>query len=84
MRAWDARHRSTTFVPATETVQIDQRRHPLLLVPPALRTAAGLLAAGSLVGGAVSSRYGRTLPEPVLRTAIVLLGLIAIGVLLNR
>ena len=43
-----------------------------------------LLAAGSLVGGAVSSRYGRKLPEPVLRTAIVVLGLIAIGVLLNR
>jgi hypothetical protein len=32
----------------------------------------------------VSSRYGRRLPEPVLRTAIVVLGLIAIGVLLNR
>jgi len=47
-------------------------------------TAAGLLAAGSLVGGAVSSRYGRKLPEPVLRTAIVVLGLIAIGVLVNR
>ena len=46
--------------------------------------AAGLLAAGSLVGGAVSSRYGRKLPEPVLRTAIVVLGLIAIGVLLRR
>ncbi|WP_104526357.1 sulfite exporter TauE/SafE family protein [Blastococcus atacamensis] len=47
-------------------------------------TAAGLLAAGSLVGGYVSSRYGRRLPEPVLRTAIVVLGLIAIGVLLSR
>ncbi|RBY85733.1 sulfite exporter TauE/SafE family protein [Blastococcus sp. TF02A-30] len=47
-------------------------------------TAAGLLAAGSLVGGYVSSRYGRRLPEPVLRTAIVALGLVAIGVLLNR
>src|SRR3712207_598176 len=47
-------------------------------------TAAALLAGGSLVGGAVSSRYGRRLPEPVLRTAIVVLGLIAIGVLLSR
>jgi hypothetical protein len=47
-------------------------------------TAAGLLAAGSLVGGYVSSRYGRTLPDPVLRTAIVLLGLVAIVVLLRR
>lgn len=47
-------------------------------------TAAGLLAAGSLVGGYVSSRYGRRLPEPVLRAAIVVLGLIAIAVLLRR
>jgi uncharacterized membrane protein YfcA len=47
-------------------------------------TAAGLLAGGSLVGGYVSSRYGRRLPEPVLRTAIVALGLVAIAVLLNR
>jgi uncharacterized protein len=46
--------------------------------------AAGLLAGGSLVGGYVSSRYGRRLPEPVLRTAIVALGLVAIAVLLNR
>ena len=46
--------------------------------------AAGLLAGGSLVGGAVSSRYGRRLPEAVLRTAIVVLGLVAIGVLLSR
>jgi uncharacterized membrane protein YfcA len=47
-------------------------------------TAAALLAGSSLVGGSVSSRYGRRLPEPVLRTAIVVLGLIAIGVLLRR
>jgi uncharacterized protein len=47
-------------------------------------TAAGLLAAGSLVGGFVSSRYGRRLPEPVLRTAIVVLGITAIVVLVNR
>ncbi|MCA0143396.1 sulfite exporter TauE/SafE family protein [Blastococcus sp. LR1] len=47
-------------------------------------TAAGLLAAGSLVGGYVSSRYGRRLPETVLRTAIVILGILAIGVLLSR
>ncbi|MBN1092573.1 sulfite exporter TauE/SafE family protein [Blastococcus sp. TML/M2B] len=46
--------------------------------------AAGLLAVGSLIGGYVSSRYGRKLPEPVLRTAIVALGLVAIAVLLNR
>ena len=46
--------------------------------------AAALLAGGSLVGGYVSSRYGRRLPEPVLRTAIVVLGLVAIAVLVNR
>jgi uncharacterized membrane protein YfcA len=46
--------------------------------------AAGLLAAGSLVGGAVGARYGRRLPSAVLRTAIVVLGLVAIMVLVNR
>jgi uncharacterized membrane protein YfcA len=46
--------------------------------------AAGLIAGGSLVGGHVGSTLGRRLPAPVLRTAIVLLGLVAIGVLLSR
>ncbi|SDX59510.1 hypothetical protein SAMN05661080_00502 [Modestobacter sp. DSM 44400] len=46
--------------------------------------AAGLVAGGSLVGGFVGSTFGRRLPAPVLRTAIVLLGLIAIAVLLTR
>jgi uncharacterized protein len=46
--------------------------------------AAGLLAVGSLVGGAVGSRYGRRLPSWLLRTAIVVLGLVAIVVLGNR
>ena len=46
--------------------------------------AAGLLAMGSLVGGAVSSRYGRRLPSSVLRAAIVVLGIVAIVVLVNR
>ena len=41
-------------------------------------TAAGLLAAGSLVGGAVSSRYGRRLPPQVLRGLIVVVGIVAI------
>ncbi|TQN43213.1 hypothetical protein FHU33_2648 [Blastococcus colisei] len=45
--------------------------------------AAGLLAVGSLVGGAVSSRYGRRLPSTVLRTAIVVLGIVAIVVLVT-
>jgi uncharacterized protein len=46
--------------------------------------AAGLLAVGSLVGGAISARYGRRLPSAVLRTAIVVLGVVAIVVLVNR
>jgi uncharacterized membrane protein YfcA len=46
--------------------------------------AAGLVAGGSLVGGFVGSTVGRRLPAPVLRTAIVLLGLVAIAVLLRR
>jgi uncharacterized protein len=46
--------------------------------------AAGLVAGGSVVGGYVGSSFGRRLPAPVLRTAIVLLGLTAIAVLLNR
>ncbi|RZU31537.1 sulfite exporter TauE/SafE family protein [Blastococcus saxobsidens] len=46
-------------------------------------TAAALLSAGSLIGGAVSSRYGRRLPAPVLRAAIVVLGLVAIAVLVT-
>lgn len=45
---------------------------------------AGLVAAGSLVGGWLGSRYGRRLPSVVLRTAIVVLGVIAIVVLVTR
>jgi hypothetical protein len=46
--------------------------------------AAGLVAGGSLVGGYLGSTFGRRLPAPVLRTAIVLLGLVAIAVLVTR
>jgi uncharacterized membrane protein YfcA len=46
--------------------------------------AAGLVAGGSLVGGHVGSTLGRRLPAPVLRTAIVALGVVAIWVLLTR
>jgi uncharacterized membrane protein YfcA len=46
--------------------------------------AAGLVAAGSLLGGHFGARFGRRLPSAVLRTAIVLLGCVAIGVLLSR
>jgi uncharacterized membrane protein YfcA len=47
-------------------------------------TAAGLLAAGSLVGGHTGARFGRRLPSALLRTAIVVLGIIAIVVLVTR
>jgi uncharacterized membrane protein YfcA len=46
--------------------------------------AAGLIAAGSLLGGFVGARFGRRLPSVVLRSAIVLLGLVAITVPLTR
>ena len=40
--------------------------------------AAGLIAVGSLIGGFVGSAYGRRLSAPVLRAAIVVLGVIAL------
>ena len=46
--------------------------------------AAGLVAGGSVLGGYVGARFGRRLPAVALRTAIVVLGLFAIGVLLTR
>jgi uncharacterized membrane protein YfcA len=46
--------------------------------------AAGLLAVGSLVGGHFGARFGRRLPSAVLRTAIVVLGIVAIVVLVTR
>ena len=46
--------------------------------------AAGLLAVGALLGGHVGARFGRRLPAAVLRTAIVVLGITAIVVLVNR
>jgi uncharacterized membrane protein YfcA len=46
--------------------------------------AAGLIAVGAILGGYVGARFGRRLPATVLRTAIVVLGLIAIAVLLSR
>jgi hypothetical protein len=46
--------------------------------------AAGLIAAGSLLGGFVGARFGRRLPSVILRSAIILLGLVAITVLLTR
>ncbi|MGY1609184.1 sulfite exporter TauE/SafE family protein [Geodermatophilus sp. SYSU D00700] len=47
-------------------------------------TAAALVAAGSAAGGPLGARYGRRLPQAVLRAAIVVLGAVAVGVLLAR
>jgi uncharacterized membrane protein YfcA len=41
-------------------------------------TAAGLLAAGSISGGALGARYGRRLPPAGLRLLIVAVGIVAI------
>lgn len=43
LRGWDTGHRSTSFVPPTESVELDVRRHPFVLAWPAARTASGLL-----------------------------------------
>ncbi|MGY1743615.1 MULTISPECIES: sulfite exporter TauE/SafE family protein [unclassified Blastococcus] len=47
-------------------------------------TGAALVAAGSTVGGYLGGRFGRLLPPVVLRTAIVVLGCVAIVVLVTR
>jgi len=46
-------------------------------------TAAGLIAAGSLIGGWLGSRYGRRLSPTALRAVIVVVGLIGLVRLLN-
>jgi hypothetical protein len=43
MRSWDDGRRSTSFVPASDTVVIDVRRHPFMLVWPLLRTVTALV-----------------------------------------
>ena len=45
--------------------------------------AAGLLAAGALVGGLLGGRFGRLIPPPVLRAVIVVIGVVAIVALLS-
>jgi uncharacterized membrane protein YfcA len=45
--------------------------------------AAGLIAAGSVLGGALGASIGRRLPAPVLRAIIVVVGIVAIVRLLT-
>lgn len=40
-------------------------------------TAVGCLAVGAALGGLVSAHYGRRLPDPALRAAVVVVGLVA-------
>ncbi|MFE0172099.1 sulfite exporter TauE/SafE family protein [Streptomyces sp. NPDC059002] len=47
-------------------------------------TAAGLIAAGSTVGGLVGARYGRRLPPTVMRGFIVVVGVTASVVMMVR
>ena len=76
--------RATSFVPPTETVEIDVRKHPLVLVWPVLRTLTGLLvlAAGPrlllvvLFVGATATALGAQ-SRPGLRTA-ALVSLVAL------
>ncbi|MDR7328094.1 MULTISPECIES: sulfite exporter TauE/SafE family protein [Catenuloplanes] len=42
-------------------------------------TAVALIAAGATLGGVAGARFGRLLSPPVMRTLIVVIGLIAIG-----
>jgi len=46
--------------------------------------ASALIAVGAIAGGYLGARFGRRLPSAILRTAIVLLGIVAIVVLVNR
>jgi uncharacterized protein len=48
------------------------------IVAPVSWGAAGLIAGGSIVGGALGARYGRRLPPPMLRAIIVVVGTVAI------
>jgi uncharacterized protein len=49
-----------------------------LLVSSVSWLAAGLIAAGSVIGGQLGATVGRRLPAPVLRGAVALIGVIAI------
>jgi uncharacterized protein len=55
-----------------------------VLVADVAWAAAGLIAVGSGLGGVLGARYGRRLPEPVLRGVIVVVGVVAIVQLLVR
>lgn len=80
--AWDERARTHTFVPASETVVIDVRRHPFLLVPPVVRTLVALVVVvvgprlvPLLVLAGVTAVWASTRMKPSLKnTALAALG----------
>ena len=53
------------------------------IVAPVDWGAAGLIACGSIVGGALGARYGRRLPPDALRALIVAVGMVAIVILVT-
>jgi len=79
MRRPDDVDRKPSFVPAAETVMIDARRHPLLLVTPALRTITGvlLLSVGLdvpalLLFTLITALWAATRMTPGLRRALII------------
>ncbi|MCW2713696.1 MAG: hypothetical protein JWN88_743 [Frankiales bacterium] len=95
LRRPDDADRKPSFVPAAETVMIDARRHPLVLVTPALRTITGvlLLAVGIdlpalLLFAGVTALWAATRMSPGARNALVIgvgagAGLLVAGALLG-
>lgn len=54
-----------------------------VLVADVAWSAAGLMAVGAMAGGLLGARYGRRLSPPVLRTVVVVVGVVALGLLLG-
>jgi uncharacterized membrane protein YfcA len=55
-----------------------------ILVAPVDWSIAAAIAVGSLAGGWWGARWGRLLPEPVLRAVVIIVGLIAVVILVER
>jgi uncharacterized protein len=49
-----------------------------ILVSHVAWQAAGIIAAGSIIGGQIGATVGRRLPPPVFRTVVALVGAVAI------
>lgn len=94
-RRWDDARRSTSFVSPAESVALDLRRHPFLLLWPLLRTVAGLLALVAsapavwlalalATAGWTRTRFGAGLRRTALVVLGVLLALVLVPVVANR